>query len=62
MFNLISTNEKNFLLRRLNNEPPFREDKRNTITFRDISLRKLPSNGQIEVKIGNTLVISQNIC
>ena len=59
MFNLISTNEKNFLLRRLNNEPPFREDKRDTITYRDISLRKLPSNGQIEVKIGNTLVISQ---
>ena len=60
MFNLISTNEKNFITKRLNAEPnPIREDKRESFSYRNISIRKLHSNGQIEVKIGNTLVISQ---
>jgi exosome complex RNA-binding protein Rrp42 (RNase PH superfamily) len=27
--------------------------------FREISIKKLEENGQVEVKIGNTLVISQ---
>lgn len=59
MFNIISTNEKNFLLRRLLTEPLFREGKRDALSYRDISIRKLFSNGQVEVRIGNTLVISQ---
>ena len=59
MFNIISTNEKNFLMRRLLSEQVIREDKRDALSYRNISIRKLFSNGQIEVRIGKTIVISQ---
>ena len=36
-----------------------REGKRGIEDYRDIKIRKLDENGQCEVKIGNTLVISQ---
>lgn len=59
MFNLISNNEKSFVLRLLSVENAVREDKREITSFRKISIRKLYSNGQVEVKLGKTVVISQ---
>lgn len=58
MFNPISNNEKQFLLNNLIKHN-FREGRRGLEEFRDIKIRKLDENGQVEIKIGNTLVISQ---
>lgn len=58
MFNPISNNQKNFLLENLiKNES--REDEREYEEYRRINIRKLEESGQCEVKIGNTMVISQ---
>ena len=58
MFNPISNNEKMFLLENLIKNS-FREGRRGLEDFREISIRKLEENGQVEVKLGNTLVIAQ---
>jgi exosome complex RNA-binding protein Rrp42 (RNase PH superfamily) len=58
MFNPISNVQKQFLLSELINNQT-REDKRDVEDFREISIKKLEDNGQIELKIGKTLVISQ---
>ena len=58
MFNPISNNEKSFLLNNLIKNT-YREGKRGIEEYRDVKIRKLDENGQCEVKIGNTLVISQ---
>jgi exosome complex RNA-binding protein Rrp42 (RNase PH superfamily) len=58
MFNPISNNEKQFILENLvkNN---IRDGGRESEDYRDISIKKLDENGQCEVKLGDTLVISQ---
>ena len=58
MFNPISNNEKSFITHNIivNN---IRQDKRSLEEFRTISIKKLKENGQIEVRIGKTLIISQ---
>lgn len=58
MFNPISNIQRQYLLSELINNQT-REDKRDIEEFRDISIKKLEDNGQIELKIGKTLVISQ---
>ena len=58
MFNPISNIQKQFLLSDLINNQK-RDDKRGIEDFRDISIKKLEENGQVELKIGKTLVISQ---
>lgn len=58
MFNPVSNNEKNFLLANLQKNG-FREDRRGIEDFREIILNKLDENGQVEVKLGQTLIISQ---
>jgi hypothetical protein len=58
MFNPISNIRKQFLLNELINNKR-REDKRDIEQFREISIKKLEDNGQVELKIGKTLVISQ---
>jgi exosome complex RNA-binding protein Rrp42 (RNase PH superfamily) len=57
MFNPISNIEKNFLLKNL--IKGIREDERSLDSYRNISIKKLAENGQVQVKIGNTLIISQ---
>lgn len=57
MFNNLSNNEKNFLLTCLKNEQ--REDERKLLEYRNIKLTKLKENGQIQLQIGQTLIISQ---
>lgn len=60
MFNTISTNEKDFTLTLLKDRTkPIREDSRDVEQYRNITIKKLPSNGQVEVCIGNTRIISQ---
>ncbi|MCQ2818862.1 MAG: hypothetical protein MJ252_16475, partial [archaeon] len=59
MFDIISNNERSFLIKKLNNNPLLRDTKRDEKTYRPVSIKKLSSNGQVEVKIGNTLVITQ---
>jgi exosome complex RNA-binding protein Rrp42 (RNase PH superfamily) len=58
MFNPISNNEKQFILENLvkNN---IREGERGSEDYRNISIKKLDENGQCEVKLGDTLIISQ---
>ncbi len=58
MFNPISINEKQFLLNNLI-KSEYREGRRGMEAFREIKIKKLDENGQCEVKIGKTLVISQ---
>ena len=58
MFNPIATIQSQFLLSELINNK-IREDKRGIEDFREISIKKLEENGQVELKIGKTLVISQ---
>jgi exosome complex RNA-binding protein Rrp42 (RNase PH superfamily) len=58
MFNPISNNEKQFLLTNLIKNS-FREGRRELEDFRNIEIKKLQENGQVEVKIGNTMIISQ---
>jgi exosome complex RNA-binding protein Rrp42 (RNase PH superfamily) len=58
MFNPIATIQSQFLLSELINNK-IREDKRGIQDFREISIKKLEENGQVELKIGKTLVISQ---
>jgi exosome complex component RRP45 len=57
MFNIISNSEKEFLLNYLKQDK--RIDNRSIEDYRNIKLTKLDENGQIETKLGNTLVISQ---
>lgn len=58
MFNPISNNEKQFILQNLI-KTSFREGKRDAEEYRRINIRKLKENGQVETKIGNTMVIAQ---
>ncbi len=58
MFNPISNNEKQFLLENLIKNS-FRDGERALEEYRNISIRKLEENGQCEVRLGDTLVISQ---
>lgn len=57
MFNPLSNNEKSFILTNLRKNT--REDGRDVEEFRKISITKLTENGQIELKLGNSLIISQ---
>jgi exosome complex RNA-binding protein Rrp42 (RNase PH superfamily) len=57
MFNIISNSEKEFLLKYLKEDK--RLDDRGLEDYRKIKITKLDENGQIETKLGNTLVISQ---
>jgi len=57
MFNQLSSNEKKFILSNLKNE--IRLDDRNHLDYRDIKLTKLKENGQIQLELGKTLIISQ---
>ena len=57
MFNPISTNEKKFILSNLLNQT--REDSRKLLDYRNIKITKLKENGQIQIELGNTLIISQ---
>ena len=57
MFNIISNSEKEFILKYLKDDK--RIDGRGVEDYRDIKITKLDENGQIETKLGNTLVISQ---
>ncbi len=67
MFNTISNNERQFLLNNLSCETgPIRNVKRSknnkddpTELYRKISIKKLKENGQVELKIGDTMIISQ---
>ncbi len=58
MYNPISNNEKQYLLNNLIKND-FRENNRELEEFREIKIKKLQENGQCEVRLGNTLVISQ---
>jgi exosome complex RNA-binding protein Rrp42 (RNase PH superfamily) len=58
MFNPISNNEKCFILENLIKNS-YRESERSIEEYRKISIKKLEENGQCEVKLGHTLVISQ---
>lgn len=58
MFNPISNNERQFILSYLKTKE-LREDNRREDEYRTISIKKLKENGQIEVKFGKTLIISQ---
>jgi exosome complex RNA-binding protein Rrp42 (RNase PH superfamily) len=58
MFNPIANNQKQFLLSELINNAT-REEKRGIEDFRNISIKKMEDNGQVELKLGKTLVISQ---
>jgi exosome complex RNA-binding protein Rrp42 (RNase PH superfamily) len=60
MFNIVSNTEKQFFQNHLNNGQ--RIDGRDLENYRDIVLTKLGENGQVETRIGNTLVISQIFC
>ncbi len=57
MFNPISNNEKKFLLSNLTNN--LRSDERKLLDYREIKLTKLRENGQIQLELGKTLIISQ---
>lgn len=57
MFNPLSNNEKKFIQDNLLND--FREDSRKLNEYRNIKLTKLNENGQIQLEIGNTLIITQ---
>jgi exosome complex RNA-binding protein Rrp42 (RNase PH superfamily) len=57
MFNIVSNLEKNFFQNNLKNG--LRVDRRGIENYRDIKITKLEENGQVETKLGNTLVISQ---
>jgi len=57
MFTPLSNNEKNFILTNLIND--FRDDSRKINEYRKIKLTKLKENGQIQIEIGNTLIIAQ---
>lgn len=59
MFNLLSTNERNYLITRLNSNEVLREDNRSQFKYRPIAIKQLEDNGQVEVKIGLTRIISQ---
>ena len=61
MFTIISNNEKTFIKKGLNNLPRKREDKRYQCDYRKLTIRHLYANGQVEVKLGKTIVISQII-
>jgi len=58
MFNTISNNEKEFLLSNLIKNS-LREGRRELEDYREIKIKKLELNGQVEVKIGKTMIISQ---
>jgi exosome complex RNA-binding protein Rrp42 (RNase PH superfamily) len=60
MFNIVSQIEKNFFINHLKSE--LRVDGREPDGYRNISITKLDENGQVETKIGNTMVISQVFC
>lgn len=57
MFNQLSSNEKNFILSNLKNE--IRLDDRKHLDYRELKLTKLKENGQIQLELGKTLIISQ---
>ena len=62
MFSIISNNTKEYLIQRLKDETGIpREDGRDKDTYRNINIRLLTNNlnSPIEVKIGNTIIISQ---
>ena len=58
MFNPISNNEKQFILQSLI-KSNLREGRRGMEEYRQIKIRKLEENGQVEVRLGETLVIAQ---
>jgi exosome complex RNA-binding protein Rrp42 (RNase PH superfamily) len=60
MFNIVSNSEKQFFQNNFKND--IRMDKRALDSFRNIKLTLLDENGQVETKLGNTLVISQVFC
>lgn len=57
MFSPLSNNEKKFVITNLIDN--FREDSRKMNEYRNIKLTKLKENGQIQLEIGNTLIITQ---
>lgn len=57
MFSPLSNNEKAFT--RINLLNQFREDSRKLNDYREIKLTKLKENGQIQLEIGKTLIITQ---
>ena len=57
MFNIISNTDKERILSNINDNK--RSHTRGFEEFRNIDITKLDTNGQIQTKIGNTLIISQ---
>lgn len=57
MFSPLSNNEKKFVITNLIDN--FREDSRKMNEYRKIELTKLKENGQIQLEIGKTLIITQ---
>ena len=57
MFSIIPKIEKEYILNNIKLHQ--RSDNRNFNNYRDICIKQLHENGQIQVTIGNTMVISQ---